>query len=511
MMAKQRGQPWIPVEHRVGGYLDRALSVIAPRSAWARTQARFKLSAYRAADSSRLKRDRPPGAGSADWNAPPWTIEKIRDASRDAERNNPVVAALLNCLVENVAGGPFTPQATTGDSEWNSEAEDRFDRWATRWCDIRGGLTLQDKVRMAVRTVARDGDMGVILTQGGTLQEVEAECICSPTDPANKAKKGNTIVNGVEINAAGRPQRYWVAPYSAGGSYVSSAKAEPIEAGYFLHLYRPDRFSQTRGVPAAAPVLDRLELLDRYLEAELVAAQVQACFGVAITQEAAAEQMYGRTTEEVNAVGKKQAIEELEPGMILHLNPNEGITPMVPGHPPAQFEPYVQAVLKEVCNAFGFRLEVLDSTLANYSSIRAGLLQCYRTFRSWQYWLEDHLLRTVWRWKVSQFIKYGGPEDGEKALRKPSEGREWDHAWVKPGWEWVDPQKEAWARAQSVAMGVSTLAEECASVGRDWEDVMTQRAREIAKAIELGAKMKVDWHELVRPDAVKVQPITEQV
>ena len=58
--------------------------------------------------------------------------------------------------------------------------------------------------------------------------------------------------------------------------------------------------------------------------------------------------------------------------------------------------------------------------------------------------------------------------------------------WIGPGWGYIDPEKEINAATEAINNNLSTLADECAAHGRDWEDVLTQRQREEAMRKELG-------------------------
>jgi len=51
---------------------------------------------------------------------------------------------------------------------------------------------------------------------------------------------------------------------------------------------------------------------------------------------------------------------------------------------------------------------------------------------------------------------------------------------------WIDPVKEAQAAQLRMEIGISTLEDECAEQGKDWEEVLEQRAREKGKLEELG-------------------------
>lgn len=60
------------------------------------------------------------------------------------------------------------------------------------------------------------------------------------------------------------------------------------------------------------------------------------------------------------------------------------------------------------------------------------------------------------------------------------------HIFQPPGWEWVDPQKEQKASAEAIASNLSTLSDECGKRGKDWRDVVEQRATEEAFIKSLG-------------------------
>ena len=60
------------------------------------------------------------------------------------------------------------------------------------------------------------------------------------------------------------------------------------------------------------------------------------------------------------------------------------------------------------------------------------------------------------------------------------------HTWFWDGVEHVDPAKEANAQATRLTNHTTTLAHEYARQGRDWEDELRQRAKELALMAELG-------------------------
>jgi capsid protein len=63
---------------------------------------------------------------------------------------------------------------------------------------------------------------------------------------------------------------------------------------------------------------------------------------------------------------------------------------------------------------------------------------------------------------------------------------DWPHQWFWDGHEHVDPAKEASAQATRLANHTTTLADEYARRGQDWESQIRQRAKEVALLKELG-------------------------
>ena len=65
----------------------------------------------------------------------------------------------------------------------------------------------------------------------------------------------------------------------------------------------------------------------------------------------------------------------------------------------------------------------------------------------------------------------------------------WPHQWFWDGHEHVDPAKEANAQATRLANLTTTLADEYARRGQDWETQLRQRAKELALMQELGLSL----------------------
>jgi len=338
--------------------LDRAIGVWSPRRAFQRVQYRraleildrhkgrgrrdrkFEFESYRHGVRTRLNRAREGFSGGADAHLTATEREGMLESSRDLERNNSIAKGMLDRVVENVVGTGITPQAQSGDEEWNDEAEDRFGGWAERGCDVQDRLSFWQMQRLALRSLERDGDVGFVLN-GGQLQAVEADRIVTPND---KEK----VTQGIELNAVGKPVAYWVADYAARQNYINSAEATRVEARNFIHLFDPERFSQTRGCPALGTCLNSFDQLDQYIEATLVDAMVSACVGGIITGNEQVDPLAASAGNEEDETGEDQRVIDLEPGVILNLSGSVkgDFKSLTPSKPAPQFPDFVSAILR---------------------------------------------------------------------------------------------------------------------------------------------------------------------
>jgi capsid protein len=95
----------------------------------------------------------------------------------------------------------------------------------------------------------------------------------------------------------------------------------------------------------------------------------------------------------------------------------------------------------------------------------------------------DHFCQPVWEWFIEaaylagllKIPNYYADPDRFTAVR-----------WLANGWEWIDPEKEVKANEEAIKSGQLTLEETCGARGRDWREVLDQRAREQEYAASLG-------------------------
>jgi capsid protein len=248
-----------------------------------------------------------------------------------------------------------------------------------------------------------------------------------------------------------------------------------------IHPYTKLRPGQTRGVPYLAPVIETLKMLDRYTEAELMAAVVAGMFTVFVESERG-----GLDPADPSGIGGETGAQasdkdmKLGAGAIVDLNTGEKISTANPGRPNQAFDGFVDSL----CGFVGLALELpkevlLKSFVSSYSASRAALLEAWKFFRGRRAWLATTFCNPVYEaWMDEAVAKGRIAAPGyftDPLMRRAYLGAEW----VGDGPISVDPVKDVEAAAARVGLGISTRQKESAlHDGGDWEKNHEQLAKE---------------------------------
>jgi lambda family phage portal protein len=225
-------------------------------------------------------------------------------------------------------------------------------------------------------------------------------------------------------------------------------------------------------VPWAAPVLNTVKMMDGYYEAAVVAARQAAAAPAAIETPLPENGV----PVDPNAGQSDQPL-EMEPGMMLRLQPGQVLSSVNPNHPTATFEPFTRQLLHAIAAGVGISYGTFtgDLSMANYSSMRVGMLAERDHWRRLQRFLIDHLFARIYReWLGMALLKGMVP-----GLADTDAGRWGLVEWQPRGFPWIDPLKDFQGDMLEVAAGVSTLTRVAAERGLDLETVLQERKREI--------------------------------
>lgn len=512
--------------------LDRMITWFDPEQGLRRQQLRGYLAMTGGYTGARLDRRQTSRwftvDGSANRIALP-DLPKLRERSRDLLRNAPLAVGAVNTVCTNTVGtglkvqpridrellaGVFAGDEAAFD-RWERDAERVFREWSdNETCDATRTQTFAELQELAFRSVLESGDVFVVrrmldrrsVALATALQLIEADQVANP--PGRRDDR--TLAAGVELDALGAPAAYHILDAHPGDILPGQSQSRrfAIYGGrsgerQILHLYRQLRPGQARGVPYLAPVIETFKQLDRYTEAEIMAAVVASMFTVFVKSQSGLG-----AASPVLETGARKTDEDykLGSGAILDLAPDEDVTIANPGRPNDSFDPFILAVLRQTGVALELPFEVLVKHFtASYSAARAALLEAWKFFRARRHWLAVKLCQPVYGWVIGEAVLRGrliapGFFD-DPALRLAYLGAEW----TGPAAGQIDPLKENQADKIAEAHGWKTAQEITAEkTGGDWERKCAQRSKEVRMAAAGG--MAPPGMEPVAPAAASPDP-----
>jgi len=488
-------------------WIDKAIEYVAPRTAAKRTAARLQLAiagGYTGARVDRAALSRwQPGGGSP-------TTDVIRDLpmlrarSRDQMRNSPVALGALNTQVSHAVGTglsctPTIDAAALGLSEeeadaWQEDTSRRFNAWAESLdCDIARRLNFYGIQDLSLRTTLESGDAVVITPRiardGGrpklALQLLEADRVCNP----DRGQNTDTLIDGFEIDpstgesiACHVARRHPGDMHAGGNTWDRVVMRGSTGRRNVLHLFKPLRPGLVRGVPMIAPILEPLKQLNRWTDAELNAAVVSGMFSVFIKMDPDAfDEMFDDDSKKAIVEKSSNWSGEMESGKAVNLLPGESIETSTPGRPNPAFDPFWEAMVRQIGMALEMPFEVLVMHFqSSYSAARAALLMAWKSFRARRDFLATYLCQPTYELWLADEVAEGriyAPGFFVDDLVRAS----WCKAmWTGDGPGSLDPTKEVDAAERRVNLGISTKQSESILYdGVPWEVKHRQRVKEI--------------------------------
>lgn len=492
-------------------FIDSLISAVNPLAGVRRMQARRLMRSYQGAEPSRISSNRAPKNNPADQELlGPFGADRLRAWARDLSRNNAYAWGVIDTIVSSVVGCGIKAQSTfeTVEGEDVEAVNDERDRIWSEWaevCDINGQLTLDEIQALAQREIVEAGEVlihvirlkpdqteyrGIYRPVPLALEVIEADRLASDKDVYQvrmKSDDGHKIVRGVELDDLGKPIAYWIYKDHPNAPYAVSRTPERIPANKIIHLFRQDRIGQTRGVSWFAPALSWIRDLGTYVDNELAASAVAACFTVAIKTDTPIGSLADPDGQDAfDSSGNN--IDALEPAMIMRLAPGESVEGINPGRPNTGAKEWITLILRGIAVGTGLSYETVarDYSQTSYSSSRTSQLEDRRRFRCWQQYLIRHLLQPVWDAFCDQAALSSLPSFPSAADLLDNRRVACPVEWQTPEWEWVDPQSEQSAAEMALNSYTDTYQNVLGSKGRSFRSVFYQRAKEDRMRKKLG-------------------------
>jgi len=465
---KNRNREPVKFLHRVSMALDDVVAVLSPRAAMMRKSYRF---GYDILDKHRTRTKRDNMGGTGDWHLTQEKLDELREICRDLGRNNPLVKGIFRKLATKIVGTQTKIQAGTEDEGWNTEAEQLWKAdMVDMPCDVTGRLNIHGYLKKMYYSYCRDGDMFTLFTRDG-IQAIEGDQVGTPY--GIKDFKNFSITNGIATSKkTKRVIGYYIGQPNKWG-YIAAKTMQHYNAIDVHHVFNSDRFSSSRGEPILITAVDTIDKLFGYIDAELVAAKINACFPIMITTKDGTNQP-PPFTKGISSTGKDQdnrRLEKIDPGIIWRGEPGDKVEAIGSQRPAGAFDSFVLRIMMLIGQPVSLPLMLMtgDFAGATFMNSRVAYQEARDNWRDEQELVIKPFLRRLYNLKLQQWIK------AKKLTARDDAGR---FEILCKRWPYVDPRAESKADEQQLKNGSVNRTIINARQGRDFKDVMKQRAKE---------------------------------
>ena len=420
---------------------------------------------------------------------------------------------------------------------WQAKTEREFALWAKRKraCDATGVNDFAAMQQLALASWLVSGDVFAVVKQYDPtplmpyslrIHLIEADRIATPASggifspmlaSTGKAANGNTIYDGVEVNADGMIEAYHIRsnyPLELG---TASTKWTRVQAygdrtglPNILHIMDSERPDQYRGVSYLAQVIEPLLQLRRYTESELTAAVVESFFTAFIkTETNPGENPFNEVGSSLPDVSDDPNEYEMGPGQINIMQPGEDVTFADPKRPSSGFDAFVRSVSEQIGAALEIPADLLLKAFdASYSASRAALLEAWKAFKMRREWFVTDFCVPIYEIWMAEAVARGRINAPgffvDPALRAAYLGAEW----IGPSQGQLDPVKEITAEILAVGEGFSTREQSTIRLnGGQWDANVDQLARENTKLSEANAALKDSTSEPIMTASLRAEII----
>lgn len=407
-------------------------------------------------------------------------------------------------------------------SEWCKivEAEWRQHAWNPREFDLAGKSTLAEMCDGVMRYFIGGGEaFGILsflperqrLSYG--LQTGTKASLVAPHRVPHTTLEFDGLDGGIFHDANGRPTHCRFMRRD-GGLDTEYDLPFYLQNGLpqVLHMMdRGDNPDSARGISIMAPILKVIAQSDQLADATLATALLQTIFAAVIKSPEPSEQAFQAIqtladTDGIEGAGDLaqdfidvwgQRFEALKSGgvnlsdsaRIAHMGPGEELVFKTAETPGSQYIPFSQNLQREMARRLGVTMESfsMDFSKATYSSVRVATSTVWPIAQRRRERIVAPFCQGVYESWLDEKIALGKIpfKGGYRAFAANRDRVCWTE-WQGPAKPSADDYKSAMASKVRLETGVSSLSDECAEYGRDWEETAAQRARELRALKESG-------------------------
>ena len=460
-------------------------------------------------------------------------ITALRNRCNYEIANNGYAKGIVNSYAQHVVdtGPRLQIKATDPNDPFPPTVESEFAAWA-EVCDVEGRQSFAEILQLGLKQIFGTGDHLVVFTRAKRadsatpvqlrLKVYEAHRLATPL-----AFMGDDdVADGIRYDPeTGAPTEYYIAQKHPGSSrhLALQDKYDAVPAAQVIHLYDLERPEQGRGAPRLQPSLNIFSQLRRWTLACLSSAEFAANIAAFLKSTA---DVIDEDAQDPNVMEEL----ELYRNALMTLPRGWDVSQIKTEQPPTTFKEFKRELINEGARPVSMPLNIAlgNSEGYNYSSGRLDHQSFFRAIHVEQAYLSRHICNRVLLEWLREAARIPGYLPSTRSLRVGtptiSPAQRGDSRWhtsatlrfnavglpkaAKPDtvyWFWrgqehVDPQKEATARATNLKIGATTLPDEYAKEGKDWEPQLNQRALVARRALDLVKAAKADGYPEIKPE-----------
>jgi|GEM_PF-985402 len=459
-------------------------------------------------------------------DASPGVRRELLKQSRYWERNSAYINRILDLFEAfTVGSNGLHVVPNSSDEDWNEAAS----AWWREWCKQPARDNFQPLGQLQslmARSWFVDGEIFLNKTSDPStgrpaIQLVESHRIETPGELG--AYEGDTLVDGVETDSAGRPIAYHVRQRDSSQFYGANSLIGAMQSNYappgtyarvsasnIIHIFEPVRAGLTRGLPMLYPVERDLHDLDDLQDLEMQKAKENASTAKVVKTKTGEvtnttdkyRQNYNLQTQNAAGSATTKAVpnfyEITQGGEVVYMLPGEEMQEFRSDQPSAATQDYWNTLIGKVCIGIGIpRVLVVPYTVQG-SVLRADIETAARYFEA-RASVVSFAMQNLYQWAMGWGVQYdrrlkGAPSDWASVVVRPPRGVN------------VDIGRQSAALLSELNAGIRTLSDTCNELGRDWREVVRQRGKEAAYINKVAKELGVPREQIAEPPKPPVAP-----
>ena len=396
----------------------------------------------------------------------------IRLRSRYEAENNSWYAGILRTAVNHIVNNGPRLQLLTPYMEANTRLERAWRIWALK-------VDLADTLRTACEAYWRDGEVFLMRSDRANnypmtldLRMIEADQVSNPwTQPYNDPYSDDGVkfdksTNEIQIYVFDNHPGSNVALSTISGQWYSSRRV--------LHLFRADRPGQTRGIPRVTPALQTLPIMRRQELATLYSAETAANFAMYLKSNSPA-------IDPADSPADFAEI-ELTRNMLTTLPAGWELGSVEPKQPGPMYEMFQRVALQSFCRCTNMPYSLASGSGkdSNFSSFKGDMINVWQPeVECEQSRIEWALMEPIFGWFLEEAVFVPGLLDGLPTIN------EIEHRWHWAPLPEIDAAASASAAGTRLVTGLSTLTQEHARRGQDWNTEASRAAEDFGVPVEV--------------------------